>query len=71
MSENFVRKALSEHLPEGEDALNDPFWKNQLEELKKMEDEGLIEFGVDENGDEIMQLTQKGWEHGKEMGLTK
>ena len=71
MSENFVRKALSEHLPEGEDALNDPFWKNQLEELKKMEDEGLIEFGVDENGDEIMQLTQKGWEYGKELWLTK
>ena len=70
MSENFIRKALSK-LPEGEDALNNPFWKNQLEEMKKMEDEGLIEFGVDENGEQFMQLTPKGWTYGKELGLTK
>ena len=70
MSENCIRKALSK-LPEGEDALNDPFWKNQLEEMKKMEDEGLIEFGVDENGEQFMQLTPKGWTYGKELGLTK
>ena len=61
MSENFIRKALSK-LPEGEDALNDPFWKNQLEEM---------EFGVDENGEQFMQLTPKGWTYGKELGLTK
>ena len=70
MSENFIRKALSK-LPEGEYALNAAFWTNQLEAMKKMEDEGLIELGVDENGEQFMQLTPKGWTYGKELGLTK